>query len=178
MTAIHDIDALLTLLATCHADGGERVDQLAHALQCADLLAERVPDDEELHVAGLLHDIGHALAPDDDAGHGRIAGEAVEELLGERVARLIAYHVPAKRYLVTVDAEYRGRLSPVSVQTLARQGGTLSDAEVAACAALPDWDDGLTLRRADDDAKVVDKATSTLSDWRPVLERVAGLRHR
>ena len=46
-----------------HADE-ERVDVLAHSLQCAALLAERHPDDRELQLAGLVHDVGWILSPD------------------------------------------------------------------------------------------------------------------
>lgn len=151
----------------------EAVDLLAHALQCAYEIALAHPDDLELQVAALVHDIGHLLAPGDDAGHGRIGADAVRELLGDRVARLVEHHVAAKRYLVTIDPTYRATLSSVSIVTLERQGGTMTDDELRAAEALPDWDGGLLLRRADEAAKVPGRPVPELETWRHVLERVA-----
>lgn len=151
----------------------EAVDLLAHALQCAHETALAHPDDLELQVAALVHDIGHQLAPGDDAGHGRIGADALRGLLGDRVARLIEHHVPAKRYLVTVDPAYRAALSPVSIRTLERQGGTMTEVEVLSAAELPDWDAGLELRRADEAAKEPGRDVPGLESWRTVLETVA-----
>lgn len=151
----------------------EAVDLLAHALQCAHEAALAHPDDLELQVAALVHDIGHQLAPGDDAGHGRIGAEAVRGLLGDRVARLVEHHVPAKRYLVTVDPAYRATLSPVSIRTLEHQGGAMTEAEVVIAARLPDWEAGLELRRADEAAKQPGRDVPGLASWRPVLETVA-----
>jgi predicted HD phosphohydrolase len=39
----------------------EPVDLVEHGLQCAELLASWFPEDIELQVAGLLHDLGHHL---------------------------------------------------------------------------------------------------------------------
>ena len=121
------VDGLLGLLATTAGfTDDEDVDLLTHSLQCAERLAERHPDDVELQAAGLVHDVGHAGAPDDPAHHDRVGAEMVGELLGERVAWLVRHHVVAKRYLVTTDPGYRGRLSPRSVETLALQGDAVA----------------------------------------------------
>lgn len=181
MTVIDSVDELLALLAAgagAHDELGddatvEDVDLLAHALQCAAALASRRPDDAELQVAGLVHDIGHQLRPGDDAAHGRVGADAVRALLGDRVARLVEYHVPAKRYLVTIDSGYTGELSPVSVQTLANQGGPLSAEEIAAFEVLPDAMDAVVLRLADDAAKVPGRRVPALESWRPTLTRLA-----
>lgn len=152
----------------------EAVDLLAHALQCAHEAWLAAPDDEELQAAALVHDLGHQLVPGDDAGHGVAGAAAVRTLLGDRVARLVEYHVPAKRYLVTVDPEYRATLSPVSIRTLERQGGTMTEAELTDHAGLEDWEVGLALRRADEAAKEPGRQVPDLRHWRPVLDRVAG----
>ena len=55
----------------------------------------------------------------------------MRDLLGDRVAALVELHVPAKRYLVTVDDSYGAALSAGSTASLARQGGALDDAERA-----------------------------------------------
>lgn len=177
---ITSVDALLELLAAGagqhdapHASGHEAVDLLAHGLQCAERLAKWHPDDIELQVAGLIHDIGHQLRPGDDAGHGVIAAEAVRGLLGDRVARLIIHHVPAKRYLVTIDPAYMGKLSSVSIETLAHQGGPMTAAEMLEAEAQQDWTGGLELRRADEAAKSPGRVVPGLNHWAPVIRRVA-----
>lgn len=178
MTPISSVDALAALLVRARSDhdvcgGGEALDQLAHALQCADVLAARHPDDPELQVAGLVHDIGHLLDPGDDAGHGRVGAAAVRDLLGARVARLVELHVPAKRYLVATDPSYASRLSPVSTTTLARQGGAMSPEEVAALRSDPHLPAALALRIADEAAKEPGRVVPGLDRWRPVLDEVS-----
>jgi predicted HD phosphohydrolase len=163
-------DELLTLLARGieHADE-ERVDLLDHSLQCASLLRERFPDDRELQLAGLVHDVGTILVPNDPAGHASTGAAAVAPLLGRRVAWLVSWHADAKRYLVTIDPEYRARLSERSLVTLEEQGGTMGETEVAALTTAPDLDALLALRGADDDAKVVGASPAPLDTWAPVL---------
>lgn len=181
MIVIGSVGELVALLAAGagehdEVDDGpatEAVDLLDHAVQCAAELATRRPDDIELQIAGLIHDIGHQLRPGDDAAHGRVGADAVRGLLGERVARLVEYHVPAKRYLVSVDAGYASVLSSMSIHTLGNQGGAMSPDEIAAFEALPDAMDAVLLRLADDAAKVPRRAVPVLESWRPVLTRVA-----
>jgi predicted HD phosphohydrolase len=173
------VDELVTLLARCGGfydslDGdGDPLPVLDHGLQCAALLAQQFPDDEELQVAGLVHDVGHRLSPGAAAAHGVIAAHALRDLLGERVAALVELHVPAKRYLVTVDPNYRGALSTGSTISLGRQGGELSADERAGLEANPHLADALTLRRCDERAKDPTAAVDGLDRWRPVIERVA-----
>lgn len=51
------------------------MDILHPGLQVAALLAMGHPDDEELQVSRLVHDIGHCLVPADETGHrGHAAG--------------------------------------------------------------------------------------------------------
>jgi predicted HD phosphohydrolase len=169
--SIGDVDALLaTLRAGASATDAEDVDLLAHGLQCAAILAGRAPDDQELQVAGLVHDVGTVLWPDRPRTHARAGAAAVADLLGERVAWLVGHHDEAKRYLVTVDADYTSCLSPASVRTLEVQGGRLDGAERARLESAPWLADLLALRRADDDAKVPGRAVPDLAHWRPVVE--------
>src|SRR3954471_12883726 len=128
---------------------GDPLPVLDHQLQCAALLAIERPDDVELQVAGLVHDIGHRLSPGASRQHGVIAADAVRDLLGERVAALVELHVPAKRYLVTINPDYRFVLSDGSTISLARQGGVLSDDERHTLEANPHLSDALHLRRCD-----------------------------
>ncbi len=173
---IASVDELIELLAAgagTSDGGGEAVDLLAHALQCAHELSVSQPHDVELVVAGLVHDIGHQLVPGDDAGHGIAGGTAIRTLLGPGVALLVEHHVPAKRYLVAVDPDYRATLSAVSIRTLHNQGGVMSADEVAAHQGLPEWDRALHLRRADEAAKRPGRDVPPLSHWRPLLDRLA-----
>jgi predicted HD phosphohydrolase len=171
---ITSVDELLTVLAAGRdLFDGDPVDLLDHALQCAHELAMRRPDDDEMQVAGLVHDLGHHLVPGDDPGHGANARAAIGGLLGDRVATLVEHHVAAKRYLVATDPQYAALLSPASVRTLGNQGGTMTPDELHTYASLPHWEDGLEVRRADDAAKVPGRVVPDLHTWRPLLERVA-----
>lgn len=172
-TGALDLDDLLVVLGAGAAWQDEGVGNLAHGLQCAWELSLSFPTDAELHVAGLVHDIGHQLAPGDDAGHGRVAADAVRDLLGDRVADLVELHVPAKRYLVTVDPGYTQILSSVSTTTLDRQGGAMSTAEAARFLDHPCAEHAIALRLADDAAKVPGRVVPGLDRWRPVLAAVA-----
>ena len=175
--AVPDLDALLGVLTAGAAeDDGEQLDALAHHLQCAALLAERAPDDLELQVAGLVHDVASTLWPGRPATHARAGAALVEPLVGARVAWLVGHHDQAKRYLVTTEPEYRAQLSEASVITLEAQGGLLDRDEQTALDAAPDLGAVLTLRRADDDAKVPGRAVPGLDTWRAALDEVAALK--
>jgi predicted HD phosphohydrolase len=172
------VDELFALLEHCGGffdslgPDGDPLPVLDHGLQCAELLAEQFPEDDELQVAGLVHDVGHRLSPGASAAHGVIAADAVRGLLGERVAALVELHVPAKRYLVTVDPSYRDGLSDGSTISLARQGGDLSADERAALEANPHLNDALELRRCDERAKDPTAVVDGLERWRLTVERV------
>jgi len=163
--------AFLARAAAVPSEEGLPMSELDHGLQCAAALSASRPDDVELQVAGLVHDVGHAFASGD--AHGRLGAAAVRPVLGARVATLVEAHVPAKRYLVTVDAAYRATLSPGSIASLALQGDELEPAEVARLAAEPWWDDALELRRADDAAKVPGADVPLLDHWVRAIERLA-----
>jgi predicted HD phosphohydrolase len=161
---------LLELLASMDGEPAEATDglsELDHGLQCASELARLRPADDELHLAGLVHDIGHRFGPDER--HGVLGARAVRGLLGNRVAGLVEAHVPAKRYLVTTDAAYRSVLSTESVRTLGVQGGPLTPEEVASFLSSPYAADAVELRRADDAAKVPGRVVAPLAHWAPLL---------
>ena len=174
---IESVEALFEVLAAsaAHADE-EDVDLLAHALQCGQRLREVAPDDVELQIAGLVHDIGTALVPDAPDRHARIGAAAVRALLGTRVARLVAGHAEAKRYLVAVDASYRNALSSRSIVTLAAQGGPLDPPAAEAFARNRDAEALVALRYADDAAKVPGATVAGLETWRPAVADLIGSR--
>jgi gamma-butyrobetaine dioxygenase len=165
--------------------GRERVNELAHALQCAEL-AEGAGADEEIVLACLLHDVGrYAVAQEGisdtlelaatSAGTARGHHEAGADLLApyvpERVAFLVRAHTDAKRYLCATEPAYYETLSAGSKHTLTLQGGTMTPAEVEGVAGHPWWPDALRLRRWDDEAKVVGKPTRALESWEPLMRK-------
>ena len=168
------LDELVEMLAAMGGVPGEAqgLSELDHGLQCAHELACAHPGDTELCVAGLVHDVGHLFASDED--HGRAGAERVRPLLGERVAALVEGHVPAKRYLVATDPSYRSRLTAVSVTSLGVQGGPLSSEQVASFEARRWSAEAVELRRADDAAKVPGRIVPPLDHWLPALREVAG----
>ncbi len=147
--------------------------ELDHAVQCAAVLVTTGPDDLELAVAGLVHDIGHSLPTSTPGTHGALGADAIRPLLGERVARLVAAHVEAKRYLVAVEPGYLHRLTGESVRTLALQGGAMAPAEIAAFAGTPWRAAALRLRTADEAAKDPGRPAPGLATWLPALRRLA-----
>jgi predicted HD phosphohydrolase len=179
ITPAASVDEILARLAA--SDGvfdslgefGDPIDILAHSLQCAYELERIAPDDRELQVAGLVHDVGHVLGDFHTVDHGEVGAAWVEPLLGTRVARLTALHVPAKRYLVVADAEYAARLSDGSALSLEFQGGPMTPDEAEAFAADPYGPDAAVLRRADEAAKVIDREVPGLDHWAPVVAAVA-----
>jgi predicted HD phosphohydrolase len=158
---------------------GEPVDQLEHALQCAALAHANAPDDDGFIAAALLHDIARAPAvagiPYDGPRehHGEAAARWLTPRVGGRVAWLAEQHVPAKRYLVATDPAYANGLTEVSARTLIAQGGPMSDDEVAAFEGQPDWELAVELRRIDDRGKVPGADVPGITEYRPLLARVA-----
>lgn len=142
---------------------GEPVSQLEHMSQAAQLaLAEGF--DDEVVLAAFFHDIGHLCggAEEDMGGFGVVSHERLgADYLrrcgfGERMARLVEYHVEAKRYLVLRQPGYFERLSEASRRTLAYQGGVMSEAEADAFERDPLCAVSLRMRVWDEEAKLSD----------------------
>ena len=162
----------------------EVVSQLAHALQSA-LLAQEEGATDTLVAAALLHDVGHLLdldrrpgpagaGPRDvDLRHEDTGAAWLRPLFPAEVTAPIALHVRAKRYLCSVDAGYRSRLSEGSERSLVLQGGPMDAREVSRFEALAACDGAVRLRRWDDAAKVVGVPTPTVSEYLPLLEGVS-----
>ncbi len=152
----------------------EDVRQLEHGLQAA-LLARNAGASSEEVVAGLFHDIGHLMVDEHDATgdfleedlcHETLGGDLLEPYFTAAVVDPIRLHVPAKRYLCTVDESYYNGLSESSKKSFAVQGGKMSDEEKAEMEKNPHLDKVLELRRRDDGAKVIGLETPTLGDFR------------
>jgi predicted HD phosphohydrolase len=137
------------------------------------VLRKQAPHDLELSVAGLVHDIGHLLPGIGDAEHAEAGAAAVRRALGERVAELVGLHVAAKRYLVARQDRYGGSLAADSVASLVLQGGPMSMDEQAAFEQLPQFQDAILLRRADESGKVDGLAVSGLAHWMPLVRKLA-----
>lgn len=154
---------------------------LAHALQCAQQAAAAHPDDVELRVAALLHDVGWLLPkpadaslltaagvedarPEDGLARHDLTGSAFLCKLGfpPRVCKIVAGHVQAKRYLTAMQPSYYDTLSEGSKHTLRLQGGPMAAEEVTAFEADPDFSLICAVRRWDEGAKVPGKS---VPDW-------------
>jgi phosphonate degradation associated HDIG domain protein len=141
---------------------GEPVSQIEHMSQSAELaLAEGY--DDEVVLAAFFHDIGHICESDLSAASMGGYGVASHERVGadylrkcgfsERVARLVEYHVQAKRYLTLRQPGYYNQLSEASRRTLAYQGGVMSEAEADDFERDPLCSVSLRMRQWDEMAK-------------------------
>ncbi len=178
MQRVSSDDEVFRLLASggSAAYFGEPVTVLEHSLQAA-WFVQRKGDSETLIAAALLHDLGHLLHSEgeDAATHGldtrheELAAEALAEHLPAAVLGPIRLHVAAKRYLCFAEARYLGALSPASVVSLALQGGPMSVDEAESFLALPHARDAITLRHADDAAKVRGLQVPDLEGYRQLV---------
>ncbi|MGE1153016.1 phosphonate degradation HD-domain oxygenase [Pseudomonas kitaguniensis] len=139
---------------------GEPVSQIEHMSQAAQwAMAEGF--DDEVVLAAFFHDIGH-LCGEGGANMGGY-GVVSHERLGadylrragfsERIARLVEYHVQAKRYLMFSQPNYYARLSEASRITLGYQGGVMTAEEAQAFEQDPLYLISLRLRHWDEQAK-------------------------
>jgi len=159
------------------AYGGERVNQLEHAIQAA-LMAEQSAADAPLIVASLLHDYGHlirdpgagVLRRGDDDRHEILGAEKLSAFFGDEVTMPIRLHVEAKRYLCGTDAAYMQTLSPASTRSLHLQGGPFVAAESDAFIKRPFAAEATRLRRWDESAKQCGLEIPNLERFRPYLE--------
>lgn len=157
---------------------GEPVTQSSHMIQCA-MQALEDGGDMELVLGAFLHDIGHLLKHDVPTeamgGLGVVNHEGIgaqflrEHGFAERICAMVEMHVDAKRYLVTADPGYRGKLSPASLQTLEWQGGPMTAAEAAAFEEHPFFNDIIKVRRWDELAKNTDTVLLPLSHFEKMM---------
>lgn len=145
---------------------GEKVSQLEHMVQAAQLAMEGGFDDEVV-LAAFLHDVGHLLPIHDESeamggygmmDHEKVGADHLRKLgFSDRLCKLIASHVNAKRYLTWKYPDYYNELSDASKKTLEYQGGRMKDAEAKAFEADPLFDLYIRMRRWDEAAKIENK---------------------
>jgi phosphonate degradation associated HDIG domain protein len=159
---------------------GEKVTQLEHALQAAQL-AESEGAADTLVTAALLHDLGHMLNPQGDTPtqrgiddqHQYFAIPFLRPLFPPAVIEAIRLHVDAKRALCALEPGYYAALSEDSRRSLALQGGVFSKAQLDAFVAKPFAADAMRVRRWDDRAKVPGQQTPELSHFLSIVKRCA-----
>lgn len=133
---------------------------LKHSIQTANWL-KIATNDNNLIVAGLLHDYGHVCqgTPIDPStkinDHHEKVGAAALMKLGfpEEVVIPIGLHVDAKRYLCTADREYYHSLSKGSMLSFHIQGGLMTEQEVQKFKKNKYFHQAILLRHADDSGK-------------------------
>jgi phosphonate degradation associated HDIG domain protein len=147
---------------------GEPVSQIEHMSQAAQLAMAEGFDDEVV-LAAFFHDIGHICAEGAEnmggfgvVSHERLGAEYLRRAgFSERLARLVEYHVQAKRYLTLKEPGYYERLSEASRRTLEYQGGMMTAAEAEAFEQDPLCAVSLRMRQWDELAKEM---------WVPVID--------
>jgi phosphonate degradation associated HDIG domain protein len=157
---------------------GEKVSQLEHMVQSAQL-AEQQGFDEEVILAAFLHDIGHiceAAQGDNEMGgygiksHEEIAARFLAEKgFSKKIIRLVQSHVDAKRYLTCRYPEYYEQLSDASKKTLEYQGGKMTDEEAAVFERDPLFTLIIQMRKWDEQAKIEGQPLPQLEYYHQLL---------
>jgi phosphonate degradation associated HDIG domain protein len=161
-----------------HEYAGEKVTQLQHMVQAAQL-AEKEGYDEEVILASFLHDIGHICIPgmEQMGGFGTMDHEEIgaayllRKGFSKRIARLVQSHVEAKRYLTWKDPAYYARLSAASKKTLEYQGGPMLQEEAEAFEKYPLFDLIIKMRQWDEMAKVENQPIPDMDHYRSMIKR-------
>jgi phosphonate degradation associated HDIG domain protein len=143
---------------------GERVSQLEHMSQAAQLAMQEGFDDE-IVLAAFFHDIGHICVMRNiknsmgDFGvrsHEKIGADYLREKgFPEKIAGLVETHVTAKRYLTFKYPEYFDQLSDASKKTLEYQGGKMNADEAHQFEAYPQFEISILMRKWDELAKEI-----------------------
>ncbi len=160
---------------------GEPVSQIEHMCQCAQL-AEANGADPETILAAFFHDIGHLCEfafPDANLKHMDNLGIIDHEKIGAafllekgfstKIAKLVQSHVQAKRYLTFKFSDYFDKLSEASKVTLEHQGGRMTDQEAAIFEKDPLFNNYISLRKWDEQAKEQSKPLPTLEKYRLLM---------
>jgi 2-amino-1-hydroxyethylphosphonate dioxygenase (glycine-forming) len=157
---------------------GEKVTQLEHMVQAAQL-AEEQGYDEEVILAAFLHDIGHICEDghgDNEMGefgikdHEQTGADFLKSKgFSKKIVRLVESHVEAKRYLTYKYPEYYEQLSNASKKTLEYQGGRMHEEEANAFEQYPLFSLIIQMRRWDEEAKIEHKPLPDLSHYHQMI---------
>ena len=157
---------------------GEKVSQLEHMAQAAQLAAEQGYE-EDVILAAFLHDIGHiCVSAEGDQAMDGFGVKDHEEIgadflkgkgFSKKVVRLVESHVEAKRYLTYKDPAYYDQLSDASKKTLEYQGGQMSKEEAEAFEHYPLFDLIIKMRRWDEEAKVENMPVPDLEHYKSMM---------
>lgn len=157
---------------------GEKVSQLEHMVQAAQLAKESGYDDE-IVLAAFLHDIGHICAAayitEDMDGFGVMNHEKIganflrKRGFSERIARLVENHVSAKRYLTFKYPEYYEGLSEASKKTLAFQGGRMNPGEAILFEQDDLFEEFIQMRHWDEQAKEENKPMPPMDHFKDIM---------
>lgn len=158
---------------------GEPLSQIEHMSQAAELAIAEGYDDEVV-LAAFFHDIGHLCAEgaENMGGYGVVSHERLgadylrNAGFSERMARLVEYHVQAKRYLTLIEPGYFERLSEASRRTLEYQGGVMTTAEAEVFARDSLCAVSLRMRQWDEMAKELNVPVIDLSLLKEKAARV------
>lgn len=141
---------------------GEPVSQLEHMSQSAQLAIDEGYDDE-IVLAAFFHDIGHICVMQNQDNSMDGYGVKSHEKIGadflrakgfpETIAKLVEYHVQAKRYLTYKYPAYYAHLSEASKKTLEFQGGVMQDEDAEIFQNNPLFETSILIRKWDELAK-------------------------
>jgi predicted HD phosphohydrolase len=152
----------------------ESVTQLDHSIQTA-MLARKYNAKSSLVVASLLHDIGHIILNENDLkvdflhldlNHEIVGAKWLEKVFPESVTEPIKLHVPAKRYLCTIDKNYYKKLSFSSKKSFNLQGGIMNNEEENEFLNNNYYMDALKLRKWDEKAKKKNMTMLPINDFK------------
>jgi len=170
------------LVGASHYD--EQVTQLEHALQTAYQARQDGASKAEI-VAALLHDVGHFLADEHqhrgdflsrDLRHEEIGAQWLAQYFPPEVTEPVRLHVPAKRWLCTVDPAYWQALSDASKHSLKLQGGKMMPDEQAVFEAQDGWQTAVALRQRDDLGKQMNRKVPGLESYRDMVLQMLNTR--
>ena len=174
------VDEVLSLYQRFGGDDyiGEPVSQIEHMCQCAQL-AEDAGFGDEVILAAFFHDIGHLLehvmltGQMDGFGvvdHEKLGSEyLLQKGFSQNIARLVASHVEAKRYLTYKLPHYYEQLSEASKRTLEFQGGVMSAEEASNFENDPLYATYIQLRKWDEAAKLEHVPLPSLDHYRSMM---------
>lgn len=167
---IEELEQYLLIMKNmvCEVEG---LSELDHGLQTACELEIMSPDDKELQIAGLLHDIAHQQCHIRD--HEQYGSNMLVKIMPYRIRELIAQHANAKRYLVSVNKSYYDKLTPTSKASFEDQGGLMNEDEIKLFEQHEFRDDLIKVRVADDLAKTPGRNVHDIEYWINDLRKVA-----